>query len=116
MRRIVLGAVLLGTWGVAAGCRTVGPFSPAALGAANYSFSHGYATQGFATPPATAHPAVVEAMADLGILAIQQERALPSQTVILHGTTADGRHARVEVGPQPAATGTQVSIRIGWFG
>jgi hypothetical protein len=111
MRR-TLFLVLLCDVVALAGCRTVAPNAGPAVEAAGFAYGGGRATQEFPFPTTLVQPAIMAALADVGVKQVRQRHDGPSR--IFEGTTADGRAATVTLRPGTGAA--RVTVRIGWFG
>ena len=101
------------TLAVLGGCRAVGPLTNAGAGTSGFAYRAGTASQGFPVTPAEVRKVAVEALSDLRISSIR-ETIEPDTTLILDGTTGDGRSARLTIQPLGAFTAT--TVRVGLLG
>ena len=95
------------------GCRAVGPLTDASAGTSSFAYRAGTASQGFPVAPAEVRKVAVDALGDLRISSIR-ETIEPDTTLILDGTTGDGRSARLTIRPFGAFAVT--TARVGFLG
>lgn len=98
---------------ISVGCRAVGPLTRASAGTGGFSYRAGTASQGFPVAPAEVRKVAVDALSDLRIASIR-ETIEPDTTLILDGTTADGRSARLTI--QPSGSFAATTVRVGLLG
>ena len=112
MRRTrMVGMILSAT--ILAGCSTTGPFGRERLALPiGPSYVGGRGMQMFPTST-TLLADVKDAMSDVGIHSIVQNED-PGGLIILEGTTADARKARVTI--QTSGVNSTVSAKVGWLG
>lgn len=111
MRSMLLPALALAAV-ASAGCAAIGMARTSNLGAVDYAYENGQATQGFPFTAQQVIAAAIEAMNDLGIR--QTRQILDGPITTYEGRTADGRRASVSVESRKSMP--LVTARFGWIG